>query len=321
LNKERTNGQKPAIALVGPTASGKTGLALLVAESLGTEIIGVDSRQIYRRLDIGTAKPTAAQVARVPHHLIDLVDPEERYSVGQYRRDVLDLLPRFEEAGRIPFFVGGTGFYLKAVLEGLCPGPEANVDLRHWLQKAAAYPAGGLHSLLQRIDPESADRIHRNDSYRLTRALEVYYVTGETLSDRQKRHRFSDRPFRTVIVGLTREKGELKERMGRRVEEMLDSGFAGEVAGLLEEGYDPSLHSLRAVGYPQMIEHLRGEKSLDEAAEEIRKATWQYARRQLTWFRGVPDVKWLSTEAGRSDESLAEEVLALVDKLGKVAKN
>ena len=144
----------------------------------------------------------------VPHHLIDLVDPEERYSVGQYRRDVLDLLPRFEEAGRIPFFVGGTGFYLKAVLEGLCPGPEANVDLRRWLQKAAAYPAGGLHSLLQRIDAESADRTHRNDSYRLTRALEVYYVTGEPLSARQKRHRFSDRPFRTVIVGLTREKGE-----------------------------------------------------------------------------------------------------------------
>ncbi len=321
LNKERTNGRKPVIALIGPTASGKTGVALLVAEALGTEIIGVDSRQIYRRLDIGTAKPTPAQTGRVPHHLIDLVDPEERYSVGQYRRDVLALLPRFEESGRIPFFVGGTGFYLKAVLEGLCPGPEANLNLRRWLQKAAAYPAGGLHSLLQRIDPESARRLHRNDSYRLTRALEVYYLTGETLSDRQKRHRFSDRPFQTVIVGLTREKKELKERIGRRIEEMLETGFIREVAGLLEDGYDPSLHSLRAVGYPQMIEHLRGEKSLDEAVEEIRKATWQYARRQLTWFRGVPDVKWLSAGPGRSDESLAEEILALVKKQGKVEKN
>jgi tRNA dimethylallyltransferase len=321
LNKRNTNGRRPAIALVGPTASGKTGLALLVAESLGTEIIGVDSRQIYRRLDIGTAKPTPAQIRRVPHHLIDLVDPEERYSVGQYRRDVLALLPRFEETGRVPFFVGGTGLYLKAVLQGLCPGPEANLDLRRWLQKAAAYPAGGLHSLLQRIDPESARRIHENDSYRLTRALEVYYLTGETLSDRQKRHRFSDRPFQAVVVGLTRDKAALKERISRRIEEMLDAGFDREVASLLEDGYDPSLHSLRAVGYPQMIEHLRGEKGLDKAVEEIRKATWQYARRQLTWFRGVSEVRWLSAGPGRSDESLAEEIIALVEKQDETEKN
>jgi tRNA dimethylallyltransferase len=321
LNKRNTNGRRPAIALVGPTASGKTGLALLVAESLGTEIIGVDSRQIYRRLDIGTAKPTPAQIRRVPHHLIDLVDPEERYSVGQYRRDVLALLPRFEESGRVPFFVGGTGLYLKAVLQGLCPGPEANLDLRRWLQKAAAYPAGGLHSLLQRIDPESARRIHENDSYRLTRALEVYYLTGETLSDRQKRHRFSDRPFQAVVVGLTRDKAALKERISRRIEEMLDAGFDREVASLLEDGYDPSLHSLRAVGYPQMIEHLRGEKGLDKAVEEIRKATWQYARRQLTWFRGVSEVRWLSAGPGRSDESLAEEIIALVEKQDETEKN
>lgn len=308
--------RKPVIALVGPTASGKTDLAIRIARALGTEIINVDSRQIYRLLDIGTAKPTSDQIRRVHHHLIDLVDPDEPFSAGTYRKEALALLPRFDERGMVPFLAGGTGFYLKAVLEGLCPAPPASANLRRWLKNAAAFPAGGLHSLLQRIDPEAAGKIHPNDSYRLTRALEVYYLTGERLSSRQERHRLADRPFHTAIIGIRRTQEELKSRISRRVEAMLEAGFIEEVAGLLEAGYDPALPSLRAVGYPQMIDHVLGETGLEEALEKIRRATWQYARRQMTWFRAVPGITWIDVDPGLEEEVLAGKILALLRRQG-----
>lgn len=308
--------RKPVIALVGPTASGKTEIAITIAQALGTEIINVDSRQIYRRLDIGTAKPTPDQIRRVRHYLIDLADPDEPFSAGSYRKEVAKLLPGFDERGAVPFFVGGTGFYLKAVLEGLCPAPPASTDLRRWLKSAAAFPAGGLHSLLQRIDPDAAAKIHPHDSYRLTRALEVYYLTGEKLSSRQERHRFADRPFQAMVIGIKRTQEELKSRISRRLETMLEAGFTGEVAGLLEAGYDPALPSLRAVGYPQMIAHVLGETSLEEAREKILRATWQYARRQMTWFRAVPDITWIEADPGLEDEVLAGKIQALLRRQG-----
>ncbi len=297
-----------AAALVGPTASGKTGVGIVLAEALGTEIINVDSRQIYRRLDIGTAKPTAAQRQRVRHHLVDLVEPDEPFNAGRFRREVDALLPALREQNKIPFFVGGTGLYLKAILEGLCAAPAASPQLRAWLRKAAEFPAGGLHALLERIDPEAARRIHPHDTHRLTRALEVYYLTGETLSDRQGRHRFAERPFEARIVGIRREAGDLKERIARRLEEMFESGFVGEVEGLLADGLDPALPSLRAVGYPQVIAYLRGESSLDETRDAIRRATWQYARRQMTWFRRVEGLVWIDAAPAETDESVAARV-------------
>jgi tRNA dimethylallyltransferase len=311
--------RRPAAALVGPTASGKTGVGILVAEALGTEIIGVDSRQVYRRLDIGTAKPTPEQVRRVPHHLTDLVEPDETFSAGRYRKEVEKLLPRLEKEGRVPFFVGGTGLYLKTILEGLCPAPEANADLRRWLGKAAEFPAGGLHDLLKRIDPEAAATIHPNNAHRLTRALEVYYLSGETLSSRQRRHRFADRPFHAVVIGLLRSREELKARISRRLEKMLDAGLVEEVRGLLDAGLDPALPSLHAVGYPQIISHLQGETDLGEAVERIRKATWQYARRQMTWFRASSDITWIEAGGGLGDEALASKVLSLLRREGVAA--
>ncbi len=316
VKKNDLDGQLPAVAVVGPTASGKTAVALHVAEAMGTEIISVDSRQIYRRLDIGTAKPTPEEVRRVPHHLVDFVDPEEKYSVGQYRRAVEELVPRFADAGMVPFFVGGTGLYLKAVLEGLCPAPPANSELRLWLERASRFPAGGLHELLARIDPEAAGRIHPHDTYRLTRALEVYYLTGETLSSRQDRHRFAERPFRALVICLRRDPADLKDRIGRRLDRMLAAGFVGEVAGLLDDGCDPGLPALHAVGYPQMIRHLQGETSLDEAAKQIRASTWQYARRQMTWFRGVDKIVWLDAGPQSKASALADKVLYLLKREG-----
>ena len=305
--------KKNAVALAGPTASGKTGIGIHLASSLGTEVISVDSRQIYRRLDIGTAKPTAAEVHRVPHHLVDFVDPSEKFSVGDFRRAVGELLPRFEEAEMIPLFVGGTGLYMKAVLEGLCPAPPASGELRLWLQRASHFPAGGLHDLLGRVDAAAARKIHPNDTYRLTRALEVYYLTGETLSSRQGRHRFAERPFTALVCAVRRSREDLRDRIDRRLEMMMAAGFADEVARLLQEGMDPSLPAFRAVGYPQMVRHIRGEATLRETLDEIRRATWQYARRQITWFRGVEDIVWIDAEPDSSDEDLAGEILSLLD--------
>lgn len=308
--------RETAVAIVGPTASGKTGVGILLAEALGTEIIGVDSRQVYRLLDIGTAKPTAGQVRRVPHHLVDFIDPDEPFNAGEYRKNVFRLLDRFEEKGQVPLFVGGTGLYLKAVLDGLCPAPAADGKLRSWLEKASGFPAGGLHTLLKRIDPRASEKIHPNDSQRLTRALEVYYLTGETLSSRQSRHRLAGPSFRAVVIGITRSQEELKKRIARRLDEMFAAGFADEVSSLLEAGYDPSLPALRAVGYPQMIAHLRGEAGLEETAEKIRRATWQYARRQMTWFRGVEGITWFGEKESLDDGALAGRILGLLSREG-----
>lgn len=306
-------GRRKALALVGPTASGKTGAAMKLASRLSTEIIGVDSRQIYRHLDIGTAKPTKDEQKLIVHHMVDVADPDEIFNVGEYKRRVESLVKDLEKCGKVPFFVGGTGLYLKAVLQGLCPGPDANDNLRRWLSKAASYPSGGLHTLLQHVDPSSAERLHPNDNHRLTRALEVYYLTGETLSSRQEHHQFPERPFNALVACISRDGEELKERIGRRLEEMIDGGFIDEVDRLMKEGYDPSLPSLRAVGYPQIIGYLNGDRSLDEAKEEIRRATWQYARRQMTWFRGLSGVVWIHAGRETSDDDLASEVLELFE--------
>ena len=310
MNRDK---EKTAVALAGPTASGKTGVGIHLASFLGTEVISVDSRQIYRRLDIGTAKPNAAELQKARHHLVDFVDPLEKFSVGDYRRAVEKILPRFDEEGMVPLFVGGTGLYMKAVLQGLCPAPPASGELRLWLRRASHFPAGGLHELLSRVDAEAARKIHPNDSYRLTRALEVYYLTGETLSSRQSRHRFAERPFTAHVFAVRRSRDDLRDRIDRRLEIMMSSGFADEVARLLEEGLDPSLPALRAVGYPQMVKHLRGEATLPETLDEIRRATWQYARRQMTWFRGVRDIVWIDAEPRAKDEDLADEILSLLD--------
>lgn len=313
---EKTEEQetKKALALVGPTASGKTGVALHVAGRLETEIISVDSRQIYRRLDIGTAKPTAEERRIVPHHLVDFVEPNETYNVGTYRREAEGAVAAFGEKGMLPFFVGGTGLYLKAVLEGLCPAPGGGEELRRWLSRAADFPAGGLHTLLERIDSDAAARIHPHDTQRLTRALEVYYLTGQTLTERQQGHRFSDRPFTSVIVGIRRAPDDLKARIGRRLEEMMSLGFIDEVAGLLDGGIDPSLPSMNAVGYRQMAVHILDGRSLEETVDEIRRSTWQYARRQMTWFRGVEDIKWVDAAPDDDPAELAGKVLALFEQ-------
>jgi tRNA dimethylallyltransferase len=304
------------IAVVGATATGKTAVGILLAEALGAEIIGCDSRQIYRRLDIGSAKPTPAERARVRHHLVDVADPDERYSAARYREAVRALLPDLAARGRTPLFVGGTGLYLRAAIDGLCPAPPGLPGLRRWLAALAGTIPGGLHPLLARVDAFAAARIHPNDRFRLTRALEVFYLSGRTITEHQRGHRAArpENPARTFAIDL--DGASIRRRIDQRLEAMMEAGFLDEARRLLEAGIDPGLPAFRAVGYPELFSHLRGETTLDEALAAIRRATWQYARRQLTWFRAEPGVTWIPAVAEASAAALAGEILRRLGDAG-----
>lgn len=298
-----------AVALVGATASGKTAVGMFLAEALDTKIIGCDSRQVYRRLDIGSAKPTLDERLRVHHYLVDVADPTELYSAARYRDAVQTLLPAFAAGARVPLFVGGTGLYLRAALEGLCPAPPALPGLRRWITAVGRSLPGGLHPLLASVDPAAAARIHPNDSFRLNRALEVYYLSGKTLTEHQLLHR-DGRPSSAVrIFAIDLPGADIRRRINQRLDLMLAAGFLEEARTLLAEGIDPALPAFRAVGYPELFAHLRGETTLDTALEAIRRATWQYARRQLTWFRGVRHVTWIPASSETAAADLAGVIL------------
>jgi len=297
------------IALVGATATGKTAVGILIAEELDTEIIGCDSRQVYRRLDIGSAKPTLVERLRVRHHLVDVADPAEPYSAARYRDAVLALLPGFTARARVPLFVGGTGLYLRAALEGLCPAPPALPGLRRWITAIGRTLPGGLHPLLAHVDAAAAARIHPNDSFRLNRALEVYYLSGSTLTEHHRQHRDGRLSSAVRIFAIDLPGSEIRRRINQRLDTMMAAGFLEEARTLLDEGVDPALPALRAVGYPELFAHLRGETTRDTALEAIRRATWQYARRQLTWFRGERQVTWIPASAETSEADLAGFIL------------
>lgn len=297
------------VALVGATATGKTAVGILLAEALDTEIIGCDSRQVYRRLDIGSAKPTPAERRRVRHHLVDVADPAERYSAARFRDAVFALLPAFAARDRVPLFVGGTGLYLRAATEGLCAAPPALPGLRRWIAAIGRTFPGGLHPLLARVDAAAAGRIHPNDGFRLNRALEVFYLTGQPLSVHQQRHRDGRLAGTARIFAIDLPGAEIRRRIDQRLETMLATGFLEEARSLLDEGLDSGLPAMRAVGYPELFAHLRGGTTLGVALDAIRRATWQYARRQLTWFRGVPQVTWIPAAAATSEADLAGVIL------------
>lgn len=284
----------PIVVLTGPTASGKTEFALRLAEALGAEIVSADSMQVYRSLDIGTAKPTQAERARVVHHLIDVAEVDEPYSAGRYRDEAAKAIRGIAARGRPCLVVGGTALYVKALLEGLLPGPARDEGVREEL--ARLWDAGEREKLreeLLRADPELAARLHPNDRTRILRGIEVRRVTGLPLSSLQRSHGFSERPYRELRLGLWMEREELNARIARRVGRMLEEGWVEEVRSVLAKGYDPSLTSLQAIGYKEICEYLRAGGDLDETAERIRRATRQFAKRQMTWFRRM-DLDWLT---------------------------
>ncbi|MFZ5449531.1 MAG: tRNA (adenosine(37)-N6)-dimethylallyltransferase MiaA [Thermodesulfobacteriota bacterium] len=291
-----TIGKPRVAALVGPTAVGKTAVALALAQKIGAEIVNADSLQVYRELNIGTAKPTLQERRQVPHHLIDVADPPEPYDAARYCREGREVLAALQRRRVPPLVVGGTGLYLKALLSGLFAEGEPAAGVRARLRgelQALGLPA--LYQRLLHLDPDTANRLHPHDTYRIIRALEVMEATGKPLSEFIKAHRFQDTPYEVLKLGLALPREELYQRIESRVEVMLKAGWLEEVQGLLAR-YPPDLKPLQALGYRHLINYLTGRWSLEEALTLLARDTRRYAKRQLTWFGSDPEIKWFSPD-------------------------
>jgi tRNA dimethylallyltransferase len=281
------------LCVTGHTASGKSSLAMALAERLGAELLSVDSMQVWRGFDAGTAKPTAEEQARVRHHGIDLVDPADHYSAGAFLRYARGVIADAEQRSVPLIAVGGTGLYLKAMLHGLAPAPPADMELRAKLRASEAERPGTLHERLTGIDPVAAARVHPNDGVRLERAIEVFELTGKTMTDWHAEHRFPEPPFTTWLLGIRRPRPELHARIAARVRVMLGSGWVDEVRGLLAAGVSDDAIPMKAIGYPEVAAHVRGRLGLAAAEERIVVATRRFAKRQATWFNREPSVEWV----------------------------
>lgn len=293
---KNTRVASPLLVICGPTASGKTALAVELARHFPIEVISADSRQVYRGLDIGTAKATAAERRQVPHHLLDVVAPDEEFSVADFASLAHSAIATINESGHLPVLLGGTGLYLRAVTEGLVDAPTGDPALRaELLEQEEREGPGTLFRLLQEVDPPLAQRIPPGDLTRTVRALEVYRLSGRRLSDFQREHAFAERPYATLKLGLAPPREELYRRIDQRVEWMLEQGLPAEVRGLLERGYGPECKALRTIGYQEMIRHLRGEIPLAEATALIQRNSRHYAKRQLTWFRRDDAIIWVDS--------------------------
>ena len=283
----------PAIFLMGPTASGKTGLAVELYQHLPVELISVDSALVYRDMDIGTAKPDAETLAKAPHHLIDLIPPTEVYSAAQVRSDALKLMADITARGKVPLLVGGTMLYFKALQGGLSALPEADPEVRAKLDAEAAQIGwAGMHSKLATIDPETAARLQPSDAQRIQRALEVYEISGKSMTELHQTPVNNELPYRLLKIALLpSDRKVLHERIALRFDDMLKQGFLEEVKALLKAypSLTPELPSMRCVGYRQALEHLAGEYGADELRDRGIFATRQLAKRQLTWLRGMDD--------------------------------
>lgn len=288
------------ILLAGPTGVGKTAASLDIAERLQTEVVNADSMQVYRYLDIGTAKPPREERRRVRHHLLDVVDPDEDFDAARYLDAAAPVIDAIHQQGKVPLVVGGTGLYMKVLTRGICEAAPGDATLRRQLlQELATQGLPRLYGELSEVDPELAEKIHPNDRQRIIRALEVYRLTHTPLSRWQSRHRFQATRYPSIKVFLFRDRQEMYERIDRRVHWMMAQGFLDEVRQLLAMGYSPALKSLQSLGYKQLIQHLSGQCSMDEAIHQIKRATRHYAKRQLTWFRGDPEFSWLHADDGQ----------------------
>jgi tRNA dimethylallyltransferase len=288
----------PLVAFVGPTAVGKTVLSLRLAKEIRAEIISVDSVQVFRGLDIGTAKPGLEEQQQVPHHLIDVADPDEPFDVADFVHKALGIIRSITSRGKVPLLVGGSGLYLRSLLEGLAPCPGHDPMVREMLHKILSNQGKrALHDLLAGADPEAASRLHPNDKFRIIRALEVYHQTGEPMSMWHRRHKSTlGQRLSCTKIGLVRPRKELYERIDSRVDAMLDAGFLEEVKFLLDKGYSHRLKPLQSLGYRHIISFLKGKVSFDEAVSQLRRDTRHYAKRQLTWFRADPEIRWYHPE-------------------------
>jgi tRNA dimethylallyltransferase len=295
--------------IVGPTGAGKSALAMTVAERSNCEIVNADSRQFYRGMDLGTAKPSADDRRRVPHHLIDVRNPDDSLDVAEFAQLARAAIENIASRGRNPLVVGGSGLYLRVIPGGIFRGPAASPEIRNRLTKVAKEQgAPYLHQRLRELDPEAANRIGVNDLYRIVRALEVFELTGETISTHQYRHRFADIGYDTLTIGIEVERKKLYDAIDARFDAMVAAGLVEEVRALIAAGYSPEKPPLSTIGYKQIAAYLRGEMTLADAIALSKQESRRLAKRQLTWFRREPGIVWLDPERG------ADDALALFEK-------
>lgn len=299
----------PVICLMGPTASGKTELALTLGQAYDCEIVSVDSSAVYRGMDIGAAKPDAEEQALLPHHLIDIRDPNEPYSAADFRADALQLIAEIKGRGRIPLLVGGSMMYFKVLLQGIAQLPAADPAVRAEIEQLAKDQGwAGVHAELAKVDPVAAERIHPNDPQRLQRALEVYRISGSSLTSLQKAENTQHPPLEGPVLQMAvapAERALLHERIALRFEKMLQQGFISEVEGLIAGGARTDTPAMRAVGYRQVVDYLQEHRDMVQLRERGVIATRQFAKRQMTWLRGWPELQWLWVDEANYRQGLA----------------
>ncbi len=305
---------KPIVAIVGPTAIGKSRIGIEIAKALHTEILTADSCQVYRGMDIGTDKPAIQERAGVPHQLIDLVDPDQSFNVGDFRRHALQEISRLHSQALLPLIVGGTGLYIRGLLRGLCPGPPANWSIRQTLtQEATEHGWSFLHEKLQQVDPDLAQRLHPHDQPKVLRGLEVYHMLGIPLSQVQQQHQFQESPYPFLLIGLTMDRQTLYRRIDTRVEWEIEKGLVEETQRLMQQGYSRDLGSMKGLGYRQFSGYLAGEYSYDEAVRLLKRDTRHFAKRQMTWFKKEPGIQWITLEESDIPTQAAARILKTID--------
>lgn len=299
------------IVILGPTAVGKTALSIELAKQLGTEIISGDSMLVYKGMDIGTAKPSLEERQGIPHHMLDIVYPDEEFSVAKFQSMVEDLITKINKKNRVPLLVGGTGLYIKAITDHFTFSPmESDHVLRDNLKRYAEKEgAEKLHQRLAEVDPIAASKLHPNDIRRVIRALEVYQQTGTPISETQKAKEIQAPKYNLFMYGLTLNREILYERINLRVDKMIEESLIDEVKALLSKGYNPQSSALTGLGYKEIIGYLEGQYSLEEAIDLLKRNTRRFAKRQLTWFRQDKRIKWLDVENYNNNKEIAKEIL------------
>lgn len=305
---------KKRLLILGVTASGKSGLAFQLAQRVGAEIISVDSMKVYRRMDIGTAKPSLDARTQIPYHLVDVVEPSKAFSVGMFYDQALQAARTVESRGKSVIAVGGTALYIKSLLYGLFDGPEADEDLRRRLrEKIDQSGLQALHQDLKAVDPSAAERINPNDERRIIRALEVFQLTGKPISQFQKQFDAPHPSTDWLVVGLRRGKDQESRRINARVKRMIDRGLVAEVQSLVNESLPLSKQAGAAIGYAEILAHINGDLDLDQAIEKIKINTRRLAKHQRTWFRTFPQVQWIEPGPEDGMEQVIKQVLELWD--------
>ncbi|MEA3403473.1 MAG: tRNA (adenosine(37)-N6)-dimethylallyltransferase MiaA [Armatimonadota bacterium] len=309
----------PLLVIAGPTAAGKTEMSLRVAQRVGGEIVSADSMQIYTGMDIGTAKPTAEERARAPIHLIDFIPPDGEYTVVDFTRDAERAILDIHHRGRLPILSGGTGLYLRALAEGFDfpPGPEDEEVRQRLHAEAEEVGSEALHARLAEVDPAAAQRIEPGDARRIVRALEVWELTGEPISAQQDVDAHGGNHYNCAKYVLTAPRGVLFERIERRIDEMMEAGWLDEVRRLADSGVTSDCQSMQAIGYRHLLQHLSGERDLDETVRLIKRDTRRYAKRQMTWLRSGEGYRWLSMGGDRQRGACAEMLVTAARRLAE----